>query len=318
MKRKKILNLESLAIRDKFIIFPAFAGVSLIVIGTIIGDPAVIGNLLFIAIFVASVPYFVYRYSEYLKIKSYENQFPNFIRDMADAIRSGMSFSEAIAITSRSNYGKLTQQIIKIKNRLSWGIPVLRVLEIFGKEVKKSKIITEALSIIKQSYETGGDIASTLEAISADMVLLKEAEAERESVVRQHVLIMYGLFYMFLAVAIMIIIIMVPILETQIVPSLGAENLGGYAFTNPCEGVILFPCDYYNAVSSMFTKNQGIGSYYMAMFFTVVMLQGLFSGLIAGQLGQNSIVAGGKHSLIMVFSSIGVFMFLAKAGFLPI
>jgi flagellar protein FlaJ len=53
------------------------------------------------------------------------------------------------------------------------------------------------------------------------------------------------------------------------------------------------------------------------MFFSVVIIQGIFTGLIAGQLGENSAVAGIKHSIIMVFVAVGVFFFLAKAGLLP-
>ena len=46
----------------------------------------------------------------------------------------------------------------------------------------------------------------------------------------------------------------------------------------------------------------GIANYYVAIFFYVVLIQGIFMGLIAGQLGENSITAGSKHSLIMAFT----------------
>ena len=303
--------------KGKFILLPMSAGVVLIIIGIMLGDPGVLGNLIFISVFLSSIPYFFYRYSRFLKIKSMEDQFPNFVRDLADSIRSGMSFTEAIGITSKSNFGKLTEEIKKMNNRLSWGTPLLRVLEIFRVEVKDSKMITESLNIIRQSYESGGETASTLESVSNDMILLKEAEAERASVVRQHVMIMYGIFYLFLGVALMIIFIMVPIIDTQPLPASG-QGISGFGFTNPCEGILFFPCDYFGGIGAMFSAKEGIGSYYLAMFFTIVLIQGFFTGLIAGQLGQNSVVAGFKHALLMIFSAVGIFMFMAKAGFLPI
>lgn len=304
-------------VKGKFILLPMSAGVVLIIIGIMLGDPGVLGNLIFISVFLSSIPYFFYRYSRFLKIKSMEDQFPNFVRDLADSIRSGMSFTEAIGITSKSNFGKLTEEIKKMNNRLSWGTPLLRVLEIFRVEVKDSKMITESLNIIRQSYESGGETASTLESVSNDMILLKEAEAERASVVRQHVMIMYGIFYLFLGVALMIIFIMVPIIDTQPLPASG-QGISGFGFTNPCEGILFFPCDYFGGIGAMFSAKEGIGSYYLAMFFTIVLIQGFFTGLIAGQLGQNSVVAGFKHALLMIFSAVGIFMFMAKAGFLPI
>jgi uncharacterized transporter YbjL len=50
----------------------------------------------------------------------------------------------------------------------------------------------------------------------------------------------------------------------------------------------------------------------------VVRVQGIFTGLIAGQLGENSPISGVKHSIIMSFTAVGVFLFLAKIGLFPV
>ena len=247
-------------------------------------------------------------------IKSMEAQFPNFVRDLADAVRSGMSFKEAIRITSRGNYGKLSEEIAVMNNRLSWGTPFLRVLEIFGKRVEKSKLITEALNIISESYKAGGNVSATLDSVARDMIMFKEVEAERVSMTRQHVMIMYGIFFMFLGISIMIIFVMVPMIQST--PEVSAGGFG-MTFSNPCEGAALFPCNYFNSLGALFNMKESITLYYTALFFTIVVIQGLFTGLIAGQLGENSVVAGTKHSIIMVTIALGVFLFLAKAGMLP-
>lgn len=292
----------------------AVVSVILTSIGLISGDPGVAGNMIMISIFLIVVPYFLYKYSEFLTIREMEGEFPNFVRDLADAKRSGMSLPEAIGLTIKSNYGKLTPEIIKMHNRLTWGTPFLRVLDIFGKKLSHSKIINEALNLIRESYESGGDVAATLEAISRDMMMLKEAENERESLIKQHVFIMYGVFIMFLAISVMIIQVMVPMVSAQPVTSSGDLGLN---FTDPCANIAGFPCDLYRVVGAFLGVPEGIGMYYTSLFFLVVLIQGLFTGLIAGQIGENSIVAGSKHSLIMIFISIGVFLFMAKTGLLP-
>lgn len=294
-----------------------FTGISTLLIFASIftGDVGVIGNAVIVAVFIITIPLFLQRYSRFVWIKAVEEQFPNFIRDLADSKRSGMSFSEAIRIASKSNYGKLTSDIKKMNNRLSWGTPFLRVLEIFGDDVKESRIINEALNIIKESSSSGGNVAGTLDAIARDMIMLKDAEAERLSLVRQHVLIMYGVFFMFLGIAIMIIQVMVPMISTQPESTTGAGF--GLQFIDPCKGVGYFPCNFFSVIGLMLSIPEGITLYYTALFFTVVIIQGIFTGLIAGQLGENSIVAGGKHALIMVLVAIGVFIFLTKAGLLP-
>lgn len=301
--------------KQKIITISLAVSIVLIVTGLMLGDPAVLGNLIIMASFTFVIPFFLYKYSRFMWLKSLESQFPNFVRDLADAKRSGMSFREAINITAKTSYGKLSVEIEEMKNRMSWGTPFIRVLDIFGKKVKDSKIITEALHIIKESHKSGGKVADTLNSIANDIIMLKEAEAERGSMVKQHVVIMYGIFFMFLGVSIMIISVMVPMIKTQ--PTFGEGGPLSLQFSDPCQDLGGFPCGLFSAICSIFTVPEGIGCYYIALFFSVVMIQGLFTGLIAGQLGENSVIAGSKHSLIMIFSALGVFLFLAKTGILP-
>ena len=303
-----------LDIRQKIITVPVMVSAVLIAIGIVIGDIPVFGNLLIISIFICVVPYFLYRYTKFLWIKGVEEQFPNFVRDLSDSSRSGMSLPECIDIASKANYGKLTPEIQKMHNRLSWGTSFLRVIELFQDSVKDSKIIIEALSIIRQSYETGGSIPATLDSVSRDILMLKEAEAERTSLVREQVMIMYGLFFIFLGISVMIIYVMVPMLQSQ---ASVTEGISGFSFSNPCEGGMIFPCGLFSGICAVLEITPGITCYYVAIFFSVVLVQGIFTGLIAGQLGQNSPVSGVKHSLIMTFAAVGVFLFLAKIGWFP-
>jgi len=158
--------------------------------------------------------------------------------------------------------------------------------------------------------------------VASDMIMVKEAEAERSSMVRQHVMLMYGIFYMFMAVAVIIIFVLVPMLKTMPSSSSsigGTSSITAMSFNDPCSGSgLIFPCAIFSTICSLLNHPEGISCYYLSMFFTVILLQGLLMGLIAGQLGENSVVAGTKHSLIMVFSTIGIFLFLAKAGLIPV
>ncbi len=296
------------------------AGAGLILTGIISGDAGVFGNLFILAVVLMVLPPFLSRYAHFLWLRAVEEQFPLFVRDLADASRSGMSFREAIAIVSRSNYGKLTEEVRTMHNRLSWGTPFLRVLQLFGARVKGSKLLQDALDIISESYLSGGNINSTLESVSRDMLMLKEAEAERSSMVNQQVMIMYGIFFMFLGIALMIVYVMVPMLQSQGPGSLGAGATGGFGlqFSNPCAGIAGFPCALYSGIGTLFNAKTGVGTYYVAMFFVIVLIQALFTGLIAGQLGENSVLAGTKHSIIMLLASFGIFVFATRTGLLPI
>lgn len=305
----------------------AVAAALVIISALIIPDISTVGNVFVISLFIVMVPYFLIEYAEFLWLKSVERQFPNFMRDLADSKRSGMALTEAIHICSRAKYGKLTPEIKSMSNRLTWGTPFLRALDIFGERTRKSKIINEALDLIKEAYQSGGNIASTLDSVAKDIRTLQDAEDERKSLVRQHMMIMYAIFFVFLAVSMIIIYVMVPMMKTQ--PESGFEA-PIFRFTNPCpspspgEIVPHFPCSLFYGACSILSidvaadPTTGISCYYIALFFFILIIQGIFSGLIAGQLGENSVVAGAKHSFIMVAAAIMVFMFMAKLGLLPV
>lgn len=307
-----------LGIKEKIIIFPMSASAVMIALTILAGfDAGILGNVIVICMFITIVPFFVYRYSEFLWLRAVEKQFPNFIRDLADSNRSGMSLSEAIRISSKSNYGKLSPEVKKMSNRLSWGTTFMRTLDIFADRVKNSKIIKEAVSIIKESYTSGGNISDTLDAVARDIRLLEEAEDERRSEVGQHVMVMYGIFFIFLGVSLSIVYVMVPMMSTNMGSSTSGPMV--FNFQDPCleYSGLIFPCGMFSMICQSLGVKAGIGCYYIAMFFSILMIEGVFIGLIAGQLGENSPVAGVKHSLIMVSSAIVIFLFLAKIGMLP-
>lgn len=312
--------------KEKTIIMPIGVGVIVVVIALLlVGDPGVVGNSIIIAMFISIVPYFTYRYSKYAWLKSVERQFPNFIRDLADSKRSGMTLETAIDMASRTNYGKLSPEIKTMSNKISWGVPFLRVLEIFQKKVKQSAAITEVLSIIQESYKSGGNVVATLDSAAKNMNMLREAEEERRSITSQHVMITYGIFFLFLGIVIMIIFILVPMMtQTSTTDdaagmSGGMGSLGFTSFTNPCQELMIpFPCGIFELTCSMLdVEPASMACYYVSLFFYVLLIQGICSGLIAGQLGENSVVAGTKHSIIMSSISIFIFIFLAKLGLFP-
>lgn len=280
-------------------------------------DVAIIINMGVIALFIVITPVFLYRYVEFLWLKSIEKQFPSFVRDLAGFKKTGMTLSEAVKMSTKNNYGKLSPEVEKFSNRLSWGVPFLRALDIFGNRFKGSKLITEAIGILKESYTSGGNVAIILDSLSHDMMTLKEAEEDRKSVVRQHVMIMYGIFFMFVGISIGIIYVLVPMMSAQELAAAPASPVI-FSFADPCEAMpMAFPCGLFEILCTSFDVPAGIACYYVALFLSVLLIQAIFMGLIAGQIGENSTIAGIKHSLIMLATVFVIFMFLAQAGLLP-
>jgi hypothetical protein len=62
---------------------------------------------------------------------------------------------------------------------------------------------------------------------------------------------------------------------------------------------------------------EGMSCYYVSLFFYVLIIQGICSGLIAGQLGENSVVAGVRHSIIMASAALFTIIFFSRMGMFP-
>jgi flagellar protein FlaJ len=290
-----------------------------LIFSILIQEISVIINIGIICLFIAVGPTFFYRYSRLMWLRTVEREFPNFIRDLANLKHTGMSLTEAVKMTAKTNYGKLTPEVKKFSNRLTWGTDFLRSLEIFDKRFVGSKIMHDAVDIIKQSYLSGSDIEVTLDSLSRDMVMLKDIEDERKSMVREHVMVMYGIFYMFMAITIAIIYVLIPMMTSQSDMMSGGGGAIALQFRDPCEiSPFIFPCGYFSLMCSAFNVKAGIGCYYLALFLNIQIIQAIFMGLIAGQVGENSATAGAKHSFIMLASTFLIFTFLVQSHMMPI
>src|SRR5437867_726251 len=77
----------------------------------------VVGTLGFIG------PYGFYVAKLQREIKQVERRLPDFLRDVAEAGRFGMTLAEAIVVSSGGRYGKLTPEIKKMAAQITWGVP---------------------------------------------------------------------------------------------------------------------------------------------------------------------------------------------------
>jgi len=101
-----------------------------------------------------------------------------------------------------------------------------------------------------------------------------------------------------------------------------APGFGVVGMENPCGNCFGFSClicGIYEAIASIFTTNvSGIGAYYIALFFLMSMIQSFFSGLLVGQMSENSVIAGLKHSLVLCFITFGMFAIMVRIGLLGV
>jgi len=293
----------------------------LLLIGVLSGIQGVLGNTIILSTFIIITPQLIFNYINYRNLKDIELRFPQFLRDLVELTRAGMPLHKAIIFSSHTDYGNLTLHIKKMSHQLSWNVNIIKVLEQAQERLKKSSTLARVFRILIETYNSGGSVDNTLDSLSNTMMTIQDTEKERKSTLNQYVVAMYVISLVFIGIVVGINLLMVPIFQSVSTPTTGVTAVG--VITNPCNTCAhvvdpaCAPCGIYSGICSLFgTDSTSIGCYYLALFFSVSVIQSLMGGLVAGQIGEGSVVAGIKHSLILVSITIAAFLILVPLGFI--
>ncbi len=214
-----------------------------------------------------------------------DRNIPKFLREVAEAGRSGLTLTRAIEISAQRKYGPLTKELQKIVAQLSWGVSLEHAMESFSERVDTLLGRRTAHLIIEVS-RSGGDVQEVLESINKHIGDLQNIERERKSSLRPYVAIVYIAVGIFLFTDILLI-------NTFFKEISRLEE----AQKTVVSGALL-------------QTTIDVPQLVRVLFHTSV-VQAFFGGIVAGKMGEGSTGAGLKHALIlMVVSFIAFFLFV--------
>ena len=221
-------------------------------------------------------------------IKALERRLPDFLRDVAEAGRFGMTLAEAIVVSSSGRYGRLTPEIKKMAAQISWGVPATEALRLFSERVK-TPMVGRIVSIIVKSSDAGGDVADVLTMVSHDAKEAQLTQDERRITMSTYIAVIYISFMVFL--------VTIWILNATFLPKMreASESL----------------TDAQTAIESPLARNlpEVIFNIKVAFFFAVF-VHGLGDGILAGVLDNGKIPNGLKHSFLMLLVAVVAFQFI--------
>ena len=238
--------------------------------------------LVSIGAIIVILPSVMISFFAYREIKDAEDKFPHFLSDLSQSASSGMTLPQAIEVASQGDYGKLTKYVKQLNIWLSWNQTFPIAWGRFTNRLKRSVLIRRINAIILEAFHSGGDVKKTLGSLSENVTLIKEMESERKSIMHQQIIIMYVIFFVFIAVIIALYKILSPILYIQ---QIGA----------------------FSGVSVQSSGAPLTLEYFRNLFFLMTMVEAVCAGMIAGQISEERLVAGVKHVLVML--SVSVFLF---------
>ena len=245
---------------------------------------SVIDDHIVIALLIVLIPYSIFYEIWARKIFGIQELIPDFLERMAGINQVGLTIAQAISIMVNTNLGIISYEIRRIKRDMDWGANFTEALVRFEERVR-SPSIARTVTLITKASEMSGHIGEVLSIASTDAKMTEILKKERLAEMFIYTAIVYLSFFVFLFV--------VGVLTTQFLPVLANISTQGL----PATGAL-----------------SGIGSIPIATFgrllYHACLIEALFSGLIAGQMGESSLAAGVKHACVLLVISLVAFNFI--------
>lgn len=219
-------------------------------------------------------------YKENQRQKEVELKFLEFVRALVGTVKSGISVPQAIIHASKKDYGALTPYTTKLANQLEWGIPIHEALITFSNDTKNS-VIKRSVAIVIEAEQSGGDIEDVLESVTNSVVQVKKVKAERKSSTYSQIVQGYIVFFVFIGIMLLLQVKLFPLLTSvsgSLSEGLAATGmLGGGVFGSGGEDINLDK-----------------------LFFSLIMIQAFFAGIMVGKFSEGTIRQGLLHSLVLM------------------
>src|SRR2546427_3946696 len=233
-------------------------------------------------------PYGFYLAKIQREIKQIERRLPDFLRDVAEAGRFGMTLAEAIVVSSGGRYGKLTPEIKKMAAQITWGVPAAEALRLLAERVK-TPMVGRVVAIVVKSSDAGGDVADVLTMVSHDTKENQLTEDERRIAMSTYIAVIYISFMVFLVT---IWILDVTFLPKMLEASGALASTGGAGQSPPAQDL------------------PGGAKQNRIPLFIATVVHRLPGGILRGDLGTGKIPNGLRHSFIMLVIALFAFLFI--------
>jgi archaeal flagellar protein FlaJ len=239
-----------------------------------VGVSAALDDFVFFGFLAVVSPIALVNYVEYRWRKAVDEHLPDLFRSIVQAQETGMTLPKALEEASERDYGPLTPELKKMTVQISWGASFEEALLAFGRRV--GTVLTQrTVPMIIEASRSGGRVERVFNPMGKFIQTTILLEKERKTQTRPYTAIIYVALFVFLFTIVILF----------------------QTFFTGVEGMALFS----TPTSSPADLKR--------IFLHLTLVQGFFSGLVAGKMGEGSVSAGLKHSLVMMLLGYVVLKF---------
>ena len=242
-------------------------------------------DLTFLTIVATTGPIGYYLHRQNQRIDNIEDRLADFLNDLSEQRRAGLTLAAALKASSKVDYGDLSPEVKKMAHQVGWGIPFNDALKQFGERLNTS-LVKRSVSLVIEASRTGGSVAQILKAAARDAYELKGLEAERRTTMMTFVIVLYVVFFVFLVV----------------LASIDAQFLPQILAAQEAQAESSIAADVVGVAIDRVSINY--------IYFNAAMIQAMGNGLVAGVLSEGRVTAGFRHTAIMAVCGWVIFRLL--------
>lgn len=258
--------------------------------------PVKVHPTIFLNFFGLTFFFFIYPASFYWeKVEDAKNEveekFPDFLRDLAEYWKGGLSMTVAVQTLATSEYGALNDEVKKMSDQLSWGVKFSDVILQFAERVG-TPLVRRAITLIAEADRAGGKISDILVTAANDSRELKFLEAERKRAIGSYIAVIWTSYFVFLGVIV--------VLAKVFIPAIAGSNSGGEDGGDSGG----------QTIGNMTIRNID-PLFFLTIFYYGVTMQALGNGSMAGLMATGRFSTGFKHSGMMILVALVIFNLVA-------
>ncbi len=220
-----------------------------------------------VALFISAAPAAIIHIRLTKTRTSMEQGVSNFLRDLTEVRKTGLSPEKCIESLSKREYGVFGKELRKISSEISWGIPAKKVMMDFLHRTR-SWMVQIVMFLLVETIDVGGGTVAMIESLARFNNLTQEVEKEKKMSVRPYVMMPYLASILLVATTIM----MMGLTTGVAVPGMDAA---------PKDNTLM-----------------------QVVFMSSVIFNSYLIGIVAGKISEESVGAGFKHAAILVLISI--------------
>lgn len=210
-------------------------------------------------------------------VNSVENHTPEFLRQLVDMRDVGVTLQSAISLISNSRLGVLSQELVMTSEDIRRGASATTALVRMQNRIGLVSV-KRAISLLVKASEVTDFIKDVLMIAISDFEHYLKLKSDRFNIAVTYVMIVY-------------------------------LSVGIYLYTAYALNVsFISSFTSFKTVGSVLATNAITGN--VGDMYTIGVVLGFFSGLMAGQLASNSVLSGFKHAILLTIATFITFVYI--------